>query len=142
MADGKPPDARPVQTRDAEPRGRLQIRHSHPPVLDGGDPAGMVDIIALSDGGWQVRGVIDIRNHDFWAAVLDRIASGGRGGRMYLTDLRFISVRAVAMLVAASAQLPPGDHVRLIDPCPTFLRVFEACWPNGVPSLLVERTRP
>ncbi len=102
----------------------------------------MADIIALSDGGWQVCGVIDIRNHDFWAAALDRIASGGRGGRMDLTDLRFVSVRAVAMLVAASARLPPGRHLHVTNPCPTFLRVFDACWPNGVPGLLVERTRP
>ena len=102
----------------------------------------MVDIIALSDGGWRVRGVIDIRNHDFWAAALDRIASGGRGGRMNVADLRFVSVRAVAMLVAASERLPPGSHLRLIDPGPTFLRVFDTCWPSGVPGLLVERTQP
>lgn len=102
----------------------------------------MVDIVALSDGDWRVCGVIDIRNHDFWAAALERIASDGRGGRMDVAGLRFVSVRAVAMLAAASARLPPGSHLHLINPCPTFLRVFDACWPSGVPSLLVERTRP
>ena len=131
-----------MKAREAGPRGRLQARHAHKPVLDGGDPTGLVDIIALGAGDWRVCGVIDIRNDDFWAAALDRIASGGRGGRMYLTDLRFISVRAVAMLVAASERLPPGSHLHLIKPCPTFLRVFDACWPTGVTSLLVERTQP
>jgi anti-anti-sigma regulatory factor len=131
----------------AEPAdGKSGESHSPPvanagaPVADQDDSVGPLQIVdcACHEVGLLVAGEIDLNGHDDWEKALRRVISQGTEVHVHLTELRFIDVRGVTLLVNIADGL--GDEQRIVahGAPPGFDRVIRVLWPDCAAGIVIE----
>ncbi|GAB3656797.1 STAS domain-containing protein [Glycomyces tarimensis] len=89
--------------------------------------------------GLRAAGGIDLRSHHAWEHALRQAAGHDAEVHLDLTDLEFIDSRGAAVLVEAADRLIGGHHIVVHHAPPCFQRVMQVLWPEGVPTIVIER---
>ncbi|MDA1362694.1 STAS domain-containing protein [Glycomyces luteolus] len=89
--------------------------------------------------GLRATGGIDLRSHIAWDHALRRAVGHGEEVHLDLTGLEFIDSRGAAALVEAANHLTGGHQIVVHHAPPYFQRIMQVLWPEGVPSIVIER---
>lgn len=90
--------------------------------------------------GLCAAGGIDLRSHNVWEHALRQAVGHDEEVHLDLTDLEFIDSRGAAVLVDAANRLTGGHHFVVHHAPPCFRRVMQVLWPEGIPTITIERT--
>lgn len=89
--------------------------------------------------GLRAAGGIDLRSHIVWDRALRLAVGHGEEVHLDLTDLEFIDSRGAAVLVEAANRLTGGRHVVVHHAPLCFQRVMQVLWPEGTPTMKIDR---
>lgn len=89
--------------------------------------------------GLRAAGDIDLRSHNAWEHALRQAAGHDEEVHLDLTDLEFIDSRGASVLVDAANRLTSGHHIVVHHAPPCFQRVMQILWPEGIPTIMIER---
>lgn len=128
-ADGKSSESHPSP-----------VSNAGAPLADQDDPARPLQITecACHEVGLLVSGEIDLNGHDDWEKALRRVISQGPEAHVHLTELRFIDVRGVTLLVNIADGLDEGQRIVAHGTPPGFDRVMRVLWPDCAARIAIE----
>lgn len=116
------------------------VSNAGAPLADQDDAAGPLEITecACHEVGLLVSGEIDLNSHDDWEKALRRVISQGSEVHVHLTELRFIDVRGVTLLVNIADGLGEGQRIVAHGTPPGFDRVMRVLWPDCAAGIAIE----
>lgn len=80
--------------------------------------------------GLRVSGEIDLTGHNDWGIALREVTGRGQEVHLDLTELTFIDVRGVALLVDAAAHVSEERGILISGAPPSLQRVLRLLWPD------------
>lgn len=131
--------AEPAEGRSGESRPRPTANSGTPfaDMDEAAEPVQITDCLC-HEVGLLVTGEIDLNGHDDWEAALRRTVGQGVEVHVHLTELRFIDVRGVAVLVNIAEDLDDRHRIVAHGAPPGFERVMRVLWPDCMAGLAIE----
>ncbi|GAB3653952.1 STAS domain-containing protein [Glycomyces tarimensis] len=83
-------------------------------------------------------GEIDLNGHRAWERALRQVAGQGEEIHLDLTELTFIDVRGVTLLVDIASQLNDGQRIVVYGAPPGLQRVMQVLWPDGAAAITIK----
>ncbi|SDC94200.1 STAS domain-containing protein [Glycomyces harbinensis] len=90
----------------------------------------------------RASGAVDLNGHDDWGRALRTAPLHDGELHLDLTDLAFIDMRGITVLVDVAQRLPEGARIVVHRPPPCFGRMMEVLWPGGVEAITVKGDAP
>jgi anti-anti-sigma regulatory factor len=78
--------------------------------------------------GWRLVGEVDLATRGLLSDALDAVIRPGRTVHLELTELFFIDVGGVTVLVNRAGRLAPGGRLILHHPPGTLRRIYDVLW--------------
>ena len=88
--------------------------------------------------GIRAVGQVDLTVWMQWESALAGLADVGSDIHIDLSGLTFIDVRGTVALVEVSRRLRRKQRMRLYDPPDGLVRILNAMWPGGLPTITIE----
>jgi anti-anti-sigma regulatory factor len=85
----------------------------------------------------RISGAVDLNSHDDWSLALQNTVLTGQVLHLDLTELAFIDMRGVSLLVEAARRLPDGARIVINGPPPCMRRMMAVLWPEGVDAITI-----
>lgn len=87
-------------------------------------------------------GAVDLNSHEDWGRALRQAPL--RDGELHLdlTDLAFIDMRGVTVLVDVAQRLPAETRIVVHRPPACLGRMMEVLWPGGVEAITIKGDAP
>jgi anti-anti-sigma regulatory factor len=99
-------------------------------------------LLASQSGGrlpvLRISGAVDLNSHGHWERILRR--GTVRDGELHLdlTDLVFIDMRGVSLLVDVARGLPGGARIVVHRSPACMRRMMEVLWPEGLDAITIK----
>lgn len=88
--------------------------------------------------GLRVSGEIDLTGHNDWEIALWEMTSRAEQVHLDLTELTFIDVHGVALLVNAANRMSSGQRLLVYGAPPSLERVMQLLWPDKASAIRIK----
>ncbi|GAB3232448.1 hypothetical protein GCM10027447_28250 [Glycomyces halotolerans] len=88
--------------------------------------------------GIRAGGAVDLNSHGQWARALRQAASRRTEVHLDLSELGFIDVQGVAVLVDVARRLGDGERIVVHQAPPCMTRIMQVLWPEGIAAITIE----
>ncbi|WP_084546804.1 STAS domain-containing protein [Glycomyces arizonensis] len=128
-----PADEQPMA--HSTPMSRPYIERADPDIADKRLWITECDCVAP---GLRVSGEIDLNGHNDWEIALREVTGRGEQAHLDLTELTFIDVRGVTLLVDAAGRAGAGQRILVYGAPPSLHRVLQVLWPDKADAIRIK----